>query len=43
MDLLWGYTIFSILFIAGLIGYWVVTHSLRDPSKIYESKADKLN
>jgi len=34
--LLIGYIISGIVFAVGLVGYWVVTRELRDPTKIYQ-------
>lgn len=29
------YVVFGLIFLAGIIGYWVVTRALRDPRRIY--------
>ena len=29
------YVVFGVIFLAGIVGYWVVTRALRDPRRIY--------
>lgn len=29
------YVVFGVIFVAGIVGYWVVTRALRDPRRIY--------
>lgn len=31
-----GYVVFGILFLLGVVGYWVVTRAFRNPAEIYE-------
>jgi hypothetical protein len=33
--MIWGYIVFALLFLVGLVGYWVVTWPLRDLDQIY--------
>jgi len=34
------YIVFGTLFLAGTLGFWVVTRPLRDPSAVYETKTE---
>ncbi len=29
------YVVFGVIFLAGVVGYWVVSRALRDPRRIY--------
>jgi hypothetical protein len=35
LDLTIGYVLFGLLFLGGIVGYWVVTRALRDPTTTF--------
>jgi hypothetical protein len=32
--------VFGFCFVAGVLGYWIVTYKLKDPSKIYSTSVE---